>query len=114
MCMFFREIPCLTARSSGCKGVKGVSLLEDWQHITQYAHERSDDAFRILVERHRDWVYSTCFRQLRSASLAEDAAQGVFVALAMRAPQLAKRGAKLQLESWLHEAARLACLNLRR
>ena len=72
--------------------------------LARYAAGRDEAAFRELVERHLSWVYGVAKRQTRDAALAEDVAQGVFLALAAKAKSLAGHDA---VAGWLFEAARL-------
>src|SRR6185295_19483331 len=77
--------------------------------LAEYRARRSARAFNDLVARHGGMVFRTCARILRDAHAAEDATQGVFVALA-RQPD-AVRGA---LPGWLHEVARRTSLKMLR
>ena len=60
----------------------------DWQLIKMYVEEDKQAAFDTLVRRQMDLVYCTCLRELGEPSLAEDAAQAVFLILARKAPSL--------------------------
>lgn len=60
---------------------------------------RSESAFAQLVERYVNLVYSAALRMLGDAHSSRDVTQGVFIALAQNAPQLARRPA---LAGWLH------------
>jgi RNA polymerase sigma factor (sigma-70 family) len=83
----------------------------DSELLGAYARERSEDAFRELVARHVDLIYSAAMRQLRNPHLAEEATQSAFIALAGKARQL--RGTTV-IAGWLHRAVRFAALNLQR
>jgi len=61
--------------------------LSDTQLLRQYA-EGSESAFRELVERHTELVFSICYGKLHDVQLAEDAAQQVFLGLASQAKNL--------------------------
>jgi RNA polymerase sigma factor (sigma-70 family) len=61
---------------------------DDGALLGAFARDRSQSAFRSLVERHSGWVYAAAFRQLRDAHLAEDATQTVFVLLCQRAKNM--------------------------
>jgi RNA polymerase sigma factor (sigma-70 family) len=61
---------------------------DDGPLLGAFARERSEAAFRSLVERHSRWVYASAFRQLRDAHLAKDATQAVFVLLCERAKKM--------------------------
>jgi RNA polymerase sigma factor (sigma-70 family) len=84
----------------------------DAQLLRDYAEHRDDTAFREIVKRHTDFVYSAALRQVESADLAADVAQSVFMDLARKAKTV---GARLAVESslagWLHRATRYAALN---
>jgi len=86
-------------------------MLQDRQLIEQFVAERSEAAFRQIVERHSRWLFSVCLRRLGDRALAEDATQAVFLALAQRAPRLVKLDT---LSPWLHQAAKYCALNMLR
>ncbi len=76
-----------------------MNSLTDEQLLRDYTGRRSEAAFAELVRRHVDLVYSAALRMVRDAQLAEDVAQGVFVAVAQNARQLADHPV---LSGWLH------------
>jgi len=80
----------------------------DWQLLRAYVHEGSQEAFAALVERHVNFVYSTCLRETRDATLAEDTTQVVFLILARKAPLLRETGT---LSGWLFKTSRFASRN---
>src|SRR6185436_8547520 len=65
--------------------------------------QRSEDAFRELVARHVNFVYSAALRQLRNPHLAEEATQAAFIALAGKATQLRR---PTIVAGWLHHSVR--------
>ena len=71
--------------------------------IREYARNGAEASFGELVHRHIDLVYSTAFRVLRNAELADEVSQRVFVALARNAKKLEDRAV---LAGWLHQTAR--------
>ena len=80
--------------------------MNDWtdqQLLREFAERRAESAFAELVHRHVDLVYSAALRLVCDAHLAQDVTQGVFVALAQNAPQLASHPV---LSGWLHCTAR--------
>jgi len=86
-----------------------VKLLRD------YAEDGHEAAFRELVTRHADLVYSSALRQVNSPDLAGDLAQGVFADLARKARLVAEQMAGgNSLAGWLHRSTRYAALNHRR
>jgi RNA polymerase sigma factor (sigma-70 family) len=85
-----------------------VNSLTDPQLLREYTERRSEAAFAELVRRHVDFVYSAALRMVRDAHLAEDVTQGVFVALAQNARQLAARPV---LSGWLHRTAQNLAAN---
>ena len=85
-----------------------MNNLTDHQLLADYAAQRSEAAFAELVRRHVDLVYSVAVRLVCEAHLAQDVTQGVFVALAENARQLADRTA---LEGWLHGTTRNLAAN---
>jgi RNA polymerase sigma factor (sigma-70 family) len=89
--------------------VTDASAAGDAELLAAFRSRRCGEAFNPIVARHGAMVYRTCARILRDPHAAEDAAQGVFFALA-RQPD-AVRGA---LPGWLHEVARRTSLKLLR
>ena len=87
------------------------SCMNDVELLSRFVEERSEDAFRSLVERHSKMVYATCLRGLGDAHMAEDASQAVFIALAKRANKIRNRNA---LPSWLFGTARLTVSHIMR
>ncbi len=87
-----------------------VTPRTDWALLRRYVESNSQDAFAALVSRHLSMVYTTCLRELRDASLAEDAAQSVFIILAAKASTLS---ARTNLAGWLFQTARFAAKNAR-
>jgi RNA polymerase sigma factor (sigma-70 family) len=81
-------------------------MTNDAQLLRKFAVDGDEQAFRDLVARNFDLVYSTALRQLNGDShLAQDVAQTVFTDLARKARQLTKQ---VFLSGWLYEAARFA------
>jgi len=85
--------------------------VDDYEDLRAYSVERSEEAFRNLVERYSPMVYRTCIRRLREPNLAEDAVQAVFLVLAQKAGTL---GEAVVLPVWLARTAKYACLNIKR
>jgi RNA polymerase sigma factor (sigma-70 family) len=80
----------------------------DVQLLRQYAQEASQEAFSELVRRHYPWVRAAAARQVRSAAMADDVAQAVFIVLARKAPSLVKTSS---LTAWLFQVTRYAASN---
>jgi RNA polymerase sigma factor (sigma-70 family) len=76
----------------------------DRELLREYVERGSEGAFRSLVERHSDLVFSTAFRGLGNAGTAQEITQNVFVMLARKAAWL--RG-ETSLAAWLHKSALL-------
>jgi RNA polymerase sigma factor (sigma-70 family) len=69
--------------------------------LREYAEQHSEPAFRELVERYIDLVYSVAVRRTGGdAHRAEDIVQTVFTDLARKAPNLPPN---VQLGGWLHK-----------
>jgi RNA polymerase sigma factor (sigma-70 family) len=84
----------------------------DVQLLRDYAEGGYEAAFRELVTRHTDLVYSAALRQVNSPDLAGDIAQGVFTDLARKARQVAEQmPGGHSLAGWLHRSTRYAALN---
>lgn len=86
-------------------------MSDDIEMLRRYAEEGSEEAFRDLVSRHIDLVYSAARRTLSDAHLAEDVAQTVFGDLARKASGL-PRGTVLA--GWLYQSARFAAAKVAR
>ena len=75
-------------------------MTESQQLLAEYAAHGSEAAFRELVARYIDLVYSTALRLVNGdAHLAEDVTQAVFIHLARNARKLAPN---VMLGGWLH------------
>lgn len=89
----------------------GTAMSDDIELLRRYAEEGSEEAFRELVSRHIDLVYSAARRTLSDGHLAEDVAQTVFGDLARKAAGL-PRGTVLA--GWLYQSARFAAAKVAR
>jgi RNA polymerase sigma factor (sigma-70 family) len=84
----------------------------DAQLLREYAGHGDEAAFREIVARHTDLVYSSALRQVGSPDLAQDVAQSVFTDLARKAPELAASSKEhASLLGWLYRSTRYAALN---
>src|SRR5215472_14628406 len=87
-------------------------MLDDLQLLRRYASDGSEAAFREIVERHLNLVYSTALRRVdNDAHLAQDVSQLVFTDLARKAPILPRN---IMLAGWLHRATRFAAAQIMR
>ena len=84
---------------------------EDFQLLHRFVADGSQEAFSKLVERHLNFVYAVCLREVRDAALAEDVTQAVFLILARKAPAI-RHG--VVLVGWLFKTARFAAKNAMR
>jgi RNA polymerase sigma factor (sigma-70 family) len=76
--------------------------------LAAYANSGSEPAYREVVTRYLDLVYSTALRVVEGdAHLAQDVAQTVFLDLARKAGSLA---GEVMLGGWLHQHARNVAL----
>jgi RNA polymerase sigma factor (sigma-70 family) len=83
----------------------------DAQLLRDYANDGNEAAFREIVERHTDLVYSAAVRQVASPDLARDIAQGVFVDLARKARPVSERlSMHASVIGWLYRSTRFAVL----
>ena len=93
------------------------TMPETSELLANFVSNRSEQAFRLLVETHLPVVLSAAFPCVGGdRQLAEDAAQLVFMSLANKAPQLTKG---VPLQAWLyrhayHTASKLARSERRR
>jgi RNA polymerase sigma factor (sigma-70 family) len=76
--------------------------LSDADLLARWVAGRDEAAFEVLLWRHAPLVLGVCRRVLRDAHEAEDAAQATFLALALKAGSVARRGA---LAGWLYRVA---------
>jgi RNA polymerase sigma factor (sigma-70 family) len=89
-----------------------TTMETDNQLLESYANRSSEPAFRELVQRHINLVYTAALRETNSNSaLAEDIAQSVFTELARRARELTRHPA---LAGWLYSCVRRMAANMRR
>src|SRR5437867_2198797 len=84
----------------------------DAQLLRGYAQHGDEAAFREIVTRHTDLVYSVAVRCVNSPDLACDIAQSVFTDLSSKARPLAEKLADgASLVGWLYRSTRFAALN---
>src|SRR5215813_4285797 len=83
--------------------------MTDQQLLRDYTERRSEAAFAEFVHRHLDLVYSAALRMVCDAHLAEDVAQGVFLAVAKNAIQLKEYPV---VASWLHRTTQNLAANV--
>jgi RNA polymerase sigma factor (sigma-70 family) len=84
----------------------------DSQLLREYAEHRSEAAFRELVHRYTDLVYSAALRQVISPDAARDVAQEVFTDLATKAKIIVgKSASEASLAGWLYRSTRFLVLN---
>jgi len=83
-------------------------MVDDGELLRRYADEGHEDAFRQIVHRHYDLVYSSALRQAAGDThLAQDIAQSVFTALARKARRLCRRPTVI---GWLYVSTRMAAV----
>ncbi|MGD0770287.1 MAG: sigma-70 family RNA polymerase sigma factor [Tepidisphaeraceae bacterium] len=81
---------------------------QDWDLLREYLGSGSQEAFRVLVERHIGLVYAAARRRVGNVELAEDVTQAVFMILAAKAGTI-RRGTPLP--PWLYNVTRYTCAN---
>lgn len=86
-----------------------MRTLTDEDLLRRYVRQHSAEAFGELGRRYANLVFSACLRETRDRTLAEDAAQAVFLLLSQKAHTL--RNPK-KLPSWLFSVAVLTSKNL--
>ena len=82
---------------------------DDHALLARYASQRHEDAFRQLVARRLNLVYSAAIRQTRAAHLAEEVAQVVFIELSRSATRIRP---DLPLTAWLYTVTRRKSIDL--
>ncbi len=88
-----------------------MSEKPDAQLLRDYAQTGDEAAFREIVARHTDLIYSAALRQMSSPDLARDVAQSVFTDLARKADSLAETLLEnASLLGWLYRGTRYAAL----
>ncbi|WP_367874630.1 RNA polymerase sigma factor [Luteolibacter sp. Populi] len=83
--------------------------MNDHDLIRDFTATRSEQAFRRLVDRHCDLVYSVASRVTRDADLARDVSQQVFCKLAAKPATVP---ASVPLAAWLHRTTRSCAVDL--
>ena len=77
--------------------------MDDWQLLQNYVERDSETAFRTLVNRYVNLVYSVALRRVGNAQLAEEVAQAVFILLARKARGFRQN---IILSGWLFRTTR--------
>src|SRR5215471_5077866 len=81
---------------------------EDAELLSAYV--RGDErAFESLVKRYFGLVHGIALRRLRDSSLAEEAAQSIFIILARKAKRMSSG---MMLRAWLLKTCRFVCNDL--
>jgi RNA polymerase sigma factor (sigma-70 family) len=84
----------------------------DAELLREYAQDGNEAAFREIVLRHTNLIYSSALRQTTSPDLAQDVTQNVFTGLARKAQSLAKSlKPDASLLGWLFRSTRFEALN---
>src|SRR5205814_2148969 len=83
----------------------------DIQLLREYALRSDESAFREIVERHTDFIYSAACRQTESPDHARDVTQSVFTDLARKAAELSQKlTPDSSLAGWLYRSTRFTAL----
>jgi RNA polymerase sigma factor (sigma-70 family) len=86
--------------------------MDDAGLLSQYVSDRSEDAFRELVNRHLNLVYSAALRQVGGDThKAQDVVQTVFADLARKASSVARHPT---LSGWLYSSTHFAAAKVLR
>src|SRR5205809_1516849 len=86
-------------------------MKDDFELLREHVEQGSDEAFRVLIERHAGMVHGAALRIVREELLAQEVTQAVFIILARKAVRL-RRGTVLA--GWLYRTARFVALEARR
>lgn len=84
------------------------TIPDEQELLRRYVEAGDVQAFRQLVDAHRDMVFSVCRRILHNVADAEDAAQDCFLQLARKANTL-----RAPIAGWVHQVALYVALDLR-
>jgi len=80
-------------------------LMDDMQLVQAYVTEGSEEAFKTILDRHVNLVYSTALRQVGNPDLASEVTQTTFIILAQKARSL---GPGTIISGWLYRTAQFA------
>src|SRR5262245_38342184 len=86
-------------------------MISDADLLAAFAARRDEGAFEELVRRHETLVVNACRRVLGDLQDARDAAQAVFLTLAMKAGRI---DASRPLGPWLHHVSTCVAVNARK
>jgi len=78
--------------------------MTDQELLREFAEKGSESAFRLLVGRHVNLVFSTALRGLKDAGVAAEITQNVFITLARKSHWLC---GETTIAPWLHKATLL-------
>ncbi|HTV46819.1 MAG TPA: sigma-70 family RNA polymerase sigma factor [Phycisphaerae bacterium] len=81
----------------------------DFELLDAFVRNRSEDAFKTLLDRHLKLVYGAALRQVNNPDMAQDIAQAVFFILARKALSVNKK--RIPLIAWLLTVTRYAVIN---
>src|SRR5690349_5504950 len=84
-------------------------MTEDSHLIQAWVGSRDEEAFRTLLDRHVNLVYSVARRLIANEPLAKEITQNVFIVLARKAPELT--GCKT-LPAWLYRTTHYAAAQM--
>src|SRR6266571_3766168 len=85
--------------------------MDDMELMQEWVDHGSEDAFRSIVDRHVNLVYSTARRLVSNPHEAEEVTQTVFILLARKAHSLSK---ETVMAGWLYRATRFAAAQMLR
>ncbi len=85
--------------------------MDDMELMQEWVDHGSEDAFRSIVDRHVNLVYSTARRLVSNPHEAEEVTQTVFILLARKARSLSK---ETVMAGWLYRATRFAAAQMLR
>ncbi len=88
-------------------GVK--SALTDDEVISKYLETSDPKYYSILYDRYSTKVFSKCISLLKSESLAEDAAQDIFIKILMN---LSKFSGKSKFSTWIYSITYNYCIDM--
>src|SRR5205814_5862468 len=86
-----------------------IEMTDDIELLEKWVEHGCEDAFRSIVDRHVNLVYSVALRLVRNPHHAEEVTQTVFIILARKARKIRRQTV---LAGWLYRTTRYAAAQI--